>query len=602
MKRTALFFALASIAAAFTVAPERGAQASPNAPASTPRLTFTATRDARACTPLDKGGFAVATGGGLVIAKPDGSVQTLTSLDGLPETRVHAVVQRGDTLWVGTEGGTATVALENTPRVMSIVHRAPIHAIFANDDSVYLGTWGGGVLRIARGSTTPERVASKASGTRVASLAMHDGKLYAAYADGPLAVLEGGSLRDVAGTAVHGQSLASVATDDGPKLMFGALEGLYRVEKTIAHVSSVDARAIAVSGTSILVGTYGSGLVTSSIRGAMRTDTSVDAKHVLGVGIRGNARCVATDQGVYVDGGSGTFKKLVLDGPPSNDVAAISANGDRVFVGTFDHGAAIWNGARFDRVKAIADTETVNTAAWSGSGASATLWIGTAHGLYRVDPSGKSRRFSSTDGLPNSLVRAILPMPNGEVAIGTEEGAAFLNGDRVTPIATKKGASTLASPMHATWAIARREDGTLFFGTSTGLYWGKDGSYERASLVTKELDDDWVTALAVSGSDVFVGTYAKGVVRLRFHGEAKRPASTRLGGGYVNPEGLTLANGHMYAATMDGLLARNAADDRSTWEALHGAATGRDVTAARVIGSSLWVASRRGIAVSSIAD
>ena len=44
---------------------------------------MTATSDARACAPLEKGGFAFATGGGLVITRPDGTSTTLTSLDGL---------------------------------------------------------------------------------------------------------------------------------------------------------------------------------------------------------------------------------------------------------------------------------------------------------------------------------------------------------------------------------------------------------------------------------------------------------------------------------------------------------------------------------------
>src|SRR5262249_19185154 len=75
----------------------------PAAPADTSKArTLTALDDARACTPLASGGFAVATGGGLAILGADGAVMTLTSLDGLPDTRVHAVVESSDGLWAGT--------------------------------------------------------------------------------------------------------------------------------------------------------------------------------------------------------------------------------------------------------------------------------------------------------------------------------------------------------------------------------------------------------------------------------------------------------------------------------------------------------------------
>lgn len=590
MRARAIVLGLAALAAASLAA---------TAAAAAPTRAMTATNDARACTPLDKGGFAFATGGGLVITRPDGSSVTLTSLDGLPETRVHAVAQQGDALWVGTEGGAARVTLDGTPRVARTVGRSPVHAIAIDGATTYLGTWGAGVFRAAEGGTA-ERVPSAATGVRVAALAIHEGALFAAFADGPLAKLDGGSLREIRGSAPHGQSLASIPTDTGARLVYGALEGLYRFgpDAQPSQISSVDARGVAASGGALLVASYGAGVLVGSPRGALRADTSL-GRFVQGVGARGAARCVATTDGAFVDAGRGTFTRVAMDGPPSNDVTAIAANGDRVVVGTFDHGAAIARGGRFERLAAVTATETVNAIAWDGQGDAARLWLGTAHGLVRVDPGGATRRFSSHDGLPSSLVRSLLVLPDGKVVAGTEEGAAIVDGERVRPIlATKKGAPRdLASPMHATWAIARGEDGTLFLGTATGLYWGKDAKWSRAALATGELEDDWVTALAVSGSDVWVGTYSKGVTRMRFG--AARPTVARLGGGYVNPDGLTVAGGRVLAATMDGLLSRSATDDAAGWELTRGVATGRDVTAARAVNGSLWVASRRGIAVST---
>src|SRR5690606_6164904 len=145
---------------------------------------------------------------------------------------------------------------------------------------------------------------------------------------------------------------------------------------------------------------------------------------------------------------------------------------------------------------------------------------------------------------PSTFTRAVA-VADTAVLVGTEAGPAIVKGERVTPVVeTKKGTpAPIASPMHATWALAARADGTWFIGTASGLYWGKDGKFERASLATGELADDWVTAITLDGDDVFVGTYSKGVTHLRFEGD--RPKATHLGGGYVNPDGLVVADGKL---------------------------------------------------------
>jgi hypothetical protein len=188
------------------------------------------------------------------------------------------------------------------------------------------------------------------------------------------------------------------------------------------------------------------------------------------------------------------------------------------------------------------------------------------------------------------------------IVVGTDSGAGFVDSsagaDRVSPVAAvpAKGAhASIDSPMHATWAVASGEDGTLFLGTVAGLYFGKDGRFARASVASGALEDDWVTALAVHGDDVFVGTYSAGVMRLRLRGVASR--GTPLGGGYINAAGLAVREGRIYAATMEGARVRPLADDASPWSALAAPAAGRDVTAVSFAGADVWVASRRSVVI-----
>ncbi len=567
----------------------------------TKALAITDLDDAMACLPLDGGGVAVASGGGLAIVAEDGSVRRLTALDGLPDTRVHALAADGDSLWVGTDTGAARVSLGPVPAVTRTVALgdAAVHAVLATPTGVYLGTWGAGLLHLDRPDATPELVRSSAPGKHIAALAEHEGSLYVAYADGPVARLDRGALTPLAGTPSHGQALLSLPRGGtGPDLVVGDLEGIFRVGDGATPLAPVDARGMAASGSQLLVATYGAGLVSGMTAGALHREQGVP-RFARGVAVRGALRCVATTEGAFVDRDGGGWQKLALGRLPSNDVTALETSGRRVAVGTFDHGATVLEGDKSHKIEGLEPTETVNAVAWQGEGSAAVLWLGTAHGVVRVAPNGTLLRLRAPDGLPSSTVRALAVMPDGRLLVGTDEGAAFVQGQHVVPLMPKaKGPAPLASPMHATWSVAVSADGTLWLGTMAGLYAGKDGTFTRMAVATGELRDDWVTALVLRGPDVFVGTYAGGVTRLRGSASgSERLQHAHLGGGCVNPAGLVVVGDRLYAATMEGLLARPADRDGAPWEASPAAAPGRDVTGVRKLGDALWVASRRGIGV-----
>ena len=585
------------------------------APTAATARAVTDLDDALACAPLEGGALAIGTGGGLVLVDRAGDVRTLTAMDGLPGTRVYAVASAvgstRESLWVGGEGGAAEIALEPELRIERVVNvsGAAVRAILPQPDGVYLGTWGAGLARVRPGSAVAETVMGHVAGSHVAALAEYQGSVAVAYADGLPASIRGGSLRELAlvnrdasaSTPTHGQALVAV----GSTLLFGDLEGLFRIESDAATlVSSVDARALAYGPRGLLVGTFGAGLLAGSAKGALTSEREVP-RFVRGVGALGSTRCAATPEGVMVDEGRG-WRRVHLGELPSNDVTTVATRGDRVAIGTFDRGAAVRRGGTFQPVAGLEPNEAIEAAAWLGDGPSSPLLLGTAHGLVRVAADGSIHRWRAADGLPSSFVRAILALPDGRVLAGTDEGPALVDvaSDRVTPLFLPrdvgKGVAprSLASPMRATWALAQSEDGTLWIGTTAGLYYGQGTAFRRAALATGELTDDWVTALAVDGPDVFVGTYSGGVTRLRTGGAGLAGLHwAHLGGGYINPGGLTVLGDRLYAATMDGALVRAKEGDAVAWDALDGVAPGRDVTSIRAVEGALWFASRRGIGI-----
>lgn len=88
------------------------------------------------------------------------------------------------------------------------------------------------------------------------------------------------------------------------------------------------------------------------------------------------------------------------------------------------------------------------------------LWIATGAGLYAIDPqSGRTRRWTSSDGLPSDDVRALAAAPDG-IWVGTTRGLAVVTaGDRIVRLADNGVAVSSL--------VAVRD--TLWVGSAAGL-------------------------------------------------------------------------------------------------------------------------------------
>jgi hypothetical protein len=220
------------------------------------------------------------------------------------------------------------------------------------------------------------------------------------------------------------------------------------------------------------------------------------------------------------------------------------------------------------------------------------LWVATARGLTSLPTSTGSpaQSFGGSGVLPSCVVHAVAPLSGGGALVGTEKRAAVVKEGAVTLIDEKKSV-----PVRAVWAVGEGADGLLLIGTSAGLYAGKIGrSWQRASMASGQLRDDWVTALTVRGASVVVGTYNGGVTRLEWTAAHAFVLGEHLGGGYVSTAGMLVDAQTIYVATMDGLLARPLKKD-AAWRLVTNAAPGRDVTGVLASTDGVWISSRRGI-------
>jgi ligand-binding sensor domain-containing protein len=553
------------------------------------RTVFTSTDEVRACVPLAGGDTLVGTAGGLVRVDPAGLARRVwTASDGLPGTRIDALVGDGERVWVGTEGGVA----EFTGDVAQAVASRPVRDLARWRNTTYLATWDGGVIELG-GDALAMRGGAAVARMRASSLAVAGGTLWAGTAAG-LYQLRGGRLERVDGP---GDVTALVA--DGAALWIGASDGLWiRDGHGVRALGGGEVRHLAiVDGAVVAAGAEG--LVTVD-RGRVVALAGAPRGFAQAIGAAHGATCTGGLDGLWMrTRARGTWQHAPkAGGPPSSDISAVVADGARLWVGTFDQGLASYDPDHGWRRIAGPDPR-INALVLEPRPDGTRLWVASAEGIQVVDPAGSVvRRLGRGDGLPSRSVLSIARLGDGRIVAGTSVGAAFIDGSRVRRVGPRglgeRGIGNV-------WAIAETPAG-LWLGTTTGLYRGpatawtsKDGSddpaalaerWQRMSVATGELRDDWVTALATRGDVIWAGTYNGGVARI------DGDVATALGGGWINPAGLVWDGDRLLAATMDGLVT---GDGQGTaWRATP-ALPGRDVTAAVRAGTTLWVATRRGL-------
>jgi len=502
--------------------------------------------EARACLPLEHGAL-VGTDGGLVELADDGSIlHVRTALDGLPGTRIDSISQLGDATWIGTDAGGSDGKTTFASR--SVRGFAKLGA------TTYAATWDGGVIDVATGAMLPYRAVAKQQ-RQVSSVAVINGVLYAGTAAG-LYKLVRGALERVDATPV------TVLLADGGDLWVaspGEVRGPQRVQST-------DPRALARIGDAIVIADAVDGLRVID-RGRTRAFD----------GPRGGAQAIASAHGAICAGmltGVQLHRTAWVgaahrDGPPSNDISALAVAGDKLYVGTFDQGLAVFDGA-WRTFRAPELDHRINAITVVGD----TTYIGTAEGLAIVHGSDV-RRLTKRDGLPGRGVLAVGVAHDG-VIVGTSQGAVLLGDGHPQRLGPKGEA------IGNVWAVAEDAHGNLLLGTTTGLYRGRDDTWRRFAGITGALANDWVTALALRGDTVYIGTYNGGVTSL----VGDKP--THLADGWVNPGGLAFVGDVLYAATQDGLRV-------VVGSGVVPRAPGKDVTAVVARGGTLVVGTRRGI-------
>jgi len=240
----------------------------------------------------------------------------------------------------------------------------------------------------------------------------------------------------------------------------------------------------------------------------------------------------------------------ISDGLPNSVVRGIvHSNDGYIWVATYG-GLARFDGSGFTKLTRVELPEMRRNSAMCIYGADdGSIWAGmNGSGLIHIQ-DGKATAYTTANGLPNDIVMAIEPAPDGSLWIGTLGGVCRFDHGRIIPAA-------FSLPSHSILSVFLQKDGTLWVGTNgAGLAAVKgdrvelfDSSVIGSSTVYRVVDAgngslyagtgaglvsirgeaghrqiqpvpaipvDEVTALYQQDDVTWAGTYSNGLYRLR---------------------------------------------------------------------------------------
>ncbi len=416
--------------------------------------------------------------------------------DGLPQNTITAVAQTPDGyLWLGSREG--LIRFDGTrftvfdSRTTPEITQDQVLSLLADRRGrLWIGTWGGGLVRFEAGKFTRYSGEDGLPGELISAL--HEdrlGRLWVGTDGGGLARAESGNNGNPEmGKPQHfiaepsrgalGLSIRAI-TDDESGLWVATEAGL-------AHLGS--------GGELISYGTA-QGLSRTSVRSLLRD--------------RSGSLWVGTDLGLnrYRDG---KFTVLTrAHGLSSNVIVSlVEDRHGNIWIGTDGGGVNRWRDGSLTSFtsKQGLSNDSILAMLEDHEG---SLWIGTNLGGLNQLKTGRFTPFGVPEGLSQDYIRAIHEDRQGTLWIGTEGGGLNRVRDgQITTFTTRNGLSN-----DIVFAIAEDRDGSLWIGTDNGLTRLRNGRFEQFHAEMGMSNDSVLALHQDRAGALWIGTYAGGLNR-----------------------------------------------------------------------------------------
>ncbi|HEV8482064.1 MAG TPA: hypothetical protein VGV87_00790 [Blastocatellia bacterium] len=272
---------------------------------------------------------------------------------------------------------------------------------------------------------------------------------------------------------------------------------------------------------------------------------------------------LATSGGLVAlnDGGDVKRRYTTLDGLPDNDLTALAAFGDRLFVGTSAAGLVGFDGNGF---KAYRFTKPRAARVITLVATESELLIGTLDGgLLQYNGESFSRAVNGATGADFKSATALLPVAS-RLYIGTQDQGLYIWREaHIEHVGVSDG---LPSP-HVT-GLAALPNGSIAIATDFGVVSLDDGG--RIEPLSSQAN---VTSLAISSGELWAGLFGGGLIELAKDRNAastrdsnERPAAAGVAGLPRVATTVYAGGGKLWALTQNGAFARDENGSRPAFD------------------------------------
>jgi diguanylate cyclase (GGDEF)-like protein/PAS domain S-box-containing protein len=423
---------------------------------------------------------------------------------------------RDGTLYVGTLGGGVIRLRDDQIDVISEPDGLP-HAnigalLEAADGSIWIGTHAGlarltpqGLTRVAQGLLPDNSITALAEDS--------SRRLWIATREGLASMKDGQITRHAASEGFPNDLILSMTTGRDGSLWMGTLGGLYRhlngqITKYGENAGLATSRVGAVfedSNRTLWVGTHDHGF--GRLRnGRVEFDSDTtdevstffeDREGNIWIGRAGGLTRLADGVVVAFSKGEG-----LLD----DDIKTVSSDTQgNVWVGTRYGLEDIGGTRRLTKRDGLSSSHVLSS--WVARDGS--IWAGTADGGLNRIRGKQVTRWTTREGLPSDSVLALFEDHRGVMWVGTSEGLTRIVGDKVDALGVPRPTGGISIA-----AITESRDGSLWVGThERGLKRITAGLVENFT-VANGLSNDVVVALYEDhAGTLWIGTYGGGLNR-----------------------------------------------------------------------------------------
>lgn len=454
----------------------------------------------------------------------NGTFTTYTTDDGLLNNLVYDVFEDQDgNLWVGVLGGVSRLSGDQftnfksgreLPADASFVHGFARHP----EGGVWMGSYGGGLLRIHDGQVTALTREDGLADDRLSNIMKDsDGNLWiSTYDKGVQRFRDGRFELLTTDGGLHSNLPFDVFEDDQKNIWIGSAGGgLHRLKGgpfvTLGSAEGLpDPKVFAVLGEPegpIWIGTEGGGLH-RLVNGEIKTYTTEDGltnDNVISLArTRNDELWIGTFGGGLNRLREGRFQAWTSeDGLPADQIFTLEPDGQNgLWIGTVNGLAHMRDGTFTTYTKSDGLAKNDIRSLLQDSGGS--LWIGTnGGGLNRFDGENFTT-FTHEDGLGSNLVYSLHEGSRGAIWIGTKGGGlSRLEEGRLTTFTTEQGLWH-----NSIYAIVEDNRGDLWLSCPKGVFRVArsainavmTGKSERLDIKTFDRSDGLRSGHTVGGS------------------------------------------------------------------------------------------------------